>query len=100
MKKFLKTVLAVICGLLIFNLIGFAILMMFGSAFSTTEPIIPTSGILKVDLSKVIVAEQPREDLTFFLFYGANPDNRSASGHTGHQGCRTGPGSEMYLSQA
>ena len=65
MKKFLKTVLAVICGLLIFNLIGFAILMMFGSAFSKTEPIIPTSGILKVDLSKVIVAEQPREDLTF-----------------------------------
>ena len=65
MKKFLKTVLAVICGVLILNLIGFGFLCMIGGSFGKTEPIIPTTGVLRIDLSKIIIAEQSKESPDF-----------------------------------
>ena len=67
MKKFLKTVLAVICGVLILNLLGFGLLCLIGGGLGNTEPVIPTTGVLKIDLSKVIIAEQSKESLNFNL---------------------------------
>ena len=57
MKKFLKMVLAVICGILILNLLTFAIIAgMSGSGSST--PAVPNAGVLKIDLSKIVIDEQ------------------------------------------
>ena len=67
MKKFLKTVLAVICGVLILNLLGFGLLCLIGGGLGNTEPVIPTTGVLKIDLSKVIIAEKSKESLIFNL---------------------------------
>lgn len=67
MKKFLKTVLAVICGVLILNLLGFGLLCLIGGGLGNTKPVIPTTGVLKIDLSKVIIAEQSKESLNFNL---------------------------------
>ncbi len=64
MKNFLKTLLAVVLGLIIVNLIMF---MIFGSlvSLSGTKQTIPTEGILKMDMSKVIIAEQSTESFNF-----------------------------------
>lgn len=74
MKNFLRTLLAVICALLIVNLIGFAILMGLASSTSST-PAIPSSGILKVDMSKIVISEQSTQSLNF-----AQPDVRTTIG--------------------
>ena len=61
MKQFIKTVLAVICGLIIFNLI----ILMFGMAFlgamaaagkSTSS--LPKEGVLYMDMSQFTIADQ------------------------------------------
>ncbi len=64
MKNFLKTLLAVICGLLIVNLIGFAILSSFIS-LGEKQAAVPTQGILKIDMSKIAISEQSTQSLTF-----------------------------------
>lgn len=59
MKKFLKMVLAVICGVLIVSLVGIMILnSTLTAALTATTPAVPASGILKIDLSKVAIVEQ------------------------------------------
>lgn len=62
MKKFLRLVLAAICGVLLANIIGVILLVgMFGS--SNEEPVIPASGVLKLDFSKTAIVEQTKENL-------------------------------------
>ena len=61
MKQFIKTVLAVICGLIIFNLI----LLMFGMAFigamaaaGKSASGLPKEGVLYMDMSQFSIADQ------------------------------------------
>lgn len=62
MKKFLKTVLAVICGVLLLNLLTIAVIA--GMAGSS-QGAVPAEGILKIDMSKIIIDEQSRETSPF-----------------------------------
>ena len=66
MKQFFKTVFAVICGLIIFNLIIF----MFGMAFigamaaaGKTATTLPKEGVLYMDMSSFALADQETEDI-------------------------------------
>ena len=63
MKDFFKTVLAVICGILILQLVGFIFLMGFiGSAASSgSRVVLPRSGVLDINLSDYTLAEQSQE---------------------------------------
>lgn len=64
MKKFFKTVFAVIAGMLIVNLITFFIVMgAIGSIGSVdSKPILPHQGVLSIDMSKIALKEQVPED--------------------------------------
>ena len=64
MKKFLKMMLAVICGILVLWILGFTVISIIASAGSAGKAV-PAEGILKVDLSKVQIDEQANEALTF-----------------------------------
>ena len=64
MKNFLKTLLAVILGLIIVNLIGFGILASLASLGQNTAAV-PSTGILKIDMSKITLAEQSGETINF-----------------------------------
>ena len=57
MKKFLKMMLAVICGVLILRVLGLLIIGIIASSGSKTAPI-PSQGLLKVDMSKIVLSEQ------------------------------------------
>lgn len=64
MKDFLKTTLAVICGTLLTSaLFFFLVAGFFGSllAFSESTPILPKSGVLVVDMSKIVLSEQTKQ---------------------------------------
>lgn len=61
MKQFWKMLLAVICGILIFNLLLFMILAgLAGSVSSGTKgsTVLPRTGVLAIDLSEVTITEQ------------------------------------------
>ena len=61
MKQFWKILLAVICGLIVFNLIVFFLFAGFaGSIASGTKgsAVLPRTGVLAIDLSEVTVTEQ------------------------------------------
>ena len=58
MKNFLKMVFAVICGILLLNALVFAII---AGLAGISAPSVPSEGVLKIDMSKVIIAEQSRE---------------------------------------
>ena len=62
MKDFWKMLLAVICGLLLF---GFIAMFIFGSALSASmaasqgkTPVLPREGVLAIDMSTFVLAEQ------------------------------------------
>ena len=61
MKQFIKTVLAVICGLIIFNLIilmfGMALLGAMAAAGKSTSSL-PKEGVLYMDMSQFTIADQ------------------------------------------
>ena len=64
MKDFLKMVLAVICGLIIMGIIGFILTFgMIGSlaASGSSKPVLPKSGVLKIDLGELVIGEQTQE---------------------------------------
>ena len=64
MKNFWKMTLAVICGLLIFGVIAFMLTMgIIGSLASagSSKPSLPKSGVLKIDMSSISLAEQTQE---------------------------------------
>ena len=64
MKSFFKTVLATIVGLLAFSLLSS---IMFFSTLGTlaslgeTKPVVPSSAVLTIDMSKIVLAEQTQE---------------------------------------
>jgi len=65
MKDFVKTMLAVICGYLVLQLIkAFFFMMMFGSLLltgGTGTPVLPKTGVLDVDMSSFILGEQTQD---------------------------------------
>ena len=69
MKEFAKMVCAVICGLIIMSFLGF--FMFVGCAGSMalagkgSEPVMPRSGVLKMDMSTIAISEQGGSDLSF-----------------------------------
>ena len=61
MKDFIKVVLAVICGVFIAGIIGFFLFFgMLGSLASSSKPMMPREGVLKIDLNKFVLGEQTR----------------------------------------
>ena len=64
MKDFVKMVLAVICGLIIMGVICFLLTFgMLGSlaAAGNSKPVLPKSGVLKIDLGELVIGEQTQE---------------------------------------
>lgn len=75
MKDFLKTTLAVICGTLLTSaLFFFVVAGFFGSllAFSESAPVIPQSGVLVVDMSKIVLSEQTKKSDPVSSLKGGN----------------------------
>ena len=73
MKNFVKWTLAVICGIFIFNILIFIISIgMLGSlaAAGSSQPVLPKSGVLYLDMSKITIAEQSKEDDVFASLQG------------------------------
>ncbi len=65
MKDFFKTVLAVIVGFLILNIItSLLFMMMFGAmmALGSSKTVLPREGVLDLDMSKFILSEQTKTD--------------------------------------
>ena len=73
MKQFLKSVLAVVCGTLVtivlLFVLGFAFFGAILSASSAT-PALPKQGVLCLDLSKTVIAEQTMETDPMSLLQG------------------------------
>ena len=67
--KFWKTLLAVICGVLIVNLLIFFIITAAIGSAGTTDRSIPASGVLVIDLSEFVITEQeePAADILSVL---------------------------------
>ncbi len=68
MKAFVKMVLAVLCGLILMGIICFILSIgMIGSlaAAGRSKPVLPKSGVLKIDLANVVIGEQSRESNPF-----------------------------------
>ncbi len=67
MKKFLKTVLAVICGIILFNVLLIAI---FAGLATPSTPTVPAEGVLKIDMSKIVLGEQSCDTDPFTMLQG------------------------------
>ena len=68
MKDFVKMTLAVVCGIILVGLICMILgLGLLGSAIAagSGKPVLPKSGVLRIDLSKVRFGEQTLEDNPF-----------------------------------
>ena len=68
MKDFVKMTLAVVCGIILVGLICMILgLGLLGSAVaaSSGKPVLPKSGVLRIDLSKVTFGEQTLESSPF-----------------------------------
>lgn len=63
MKDFVKMTLAVVCGLLVVSIIGWILMLglIGAAAVSGSQPSLPKSGVLKIDMSKVVLDEQTEE---------------------------------------
>ena len=75
MKEFLKTTLAVICGILVTSVLFlFVVAGFFGSllAFGESTPVLPKSGVLVVDMSKIVLSEQTQESDPLSSIRGGN----------------------------
>ena len=68
MKDFVKMVLAVVCGFFLIGIICFILSIgMLGSlaAAGSSKPVLPKSGVLKIDLGEIVLAEQSQESNPF-----------------------------------
>lgn len=64
MKNFIKMVLAVVCGIMLLWIIAAIFgMMILGAALAagSGKPVLPKSGVLKIDMSKVTIDEQSQE---------------------------------------
>lgn len=82
MKSFWKTVLAVIVGTILVSIISLMIFSGFISALSSSEgkPVVPKSGVLELNLSKITLAEQSNEPSIFESLQNIQGDNRTTIG--------------------
>ena len=63
MKSFFKTLLAVICALIVVRILGFLLMIgLFGSMASGSKAVVPRSGVLDVNLSEFVLGEQTQMD--------------------------------------
>ena len=71
MKNFLKMVLAVICGILLLTALTFAV---FAGLAGSGAPAVPSEGVLKIDMSKVVIDEQsgPADPMSMLTGSGMN----------------------------
>lgn len=61
MKDFVKMMLAVVCGFIVLGILGFIFMAgVIGSmaAVGSATPVVPSSGVLKIDMSKFVINEQ------------------------------------------
>ena len=75
MKQFFKMLLAVICGILIFNLLLFLILGSIASAAGQGgkgSTVLPKTGVLTIDLSEVTITEQEKPADPMAMVQGQN----------------------------
>lgn len=75
MKDFVKMTLAVICGIFITSIVTFILSLGFiGSlaAAGSIQPTLPKSGILKLDMSKMVILEQGKPDDPFSKLQGGD----------------------------
>ena len=80
MKDFVKMTLAVVCGIVLVGIICLILgLGLLGSAVAagSGKPVLPKSGVLRIDLSKVAFGEQTQEDNPFGSF---NPTSLLSGG--------------------
>lgn len=73
MKDFLKMTLAVVVGLILVGMIG--MMLCFGlvgslAAVGSVQPALPKSGVLTIDMSRVVIGEQSRESNPIESLYG------------------------------
>lgn len=62
MKNFLKTLLAVLAGLFVFGIVSTILFFgIIGSITATSTPVVPTEGVLNMNLSTINFAEQSKE---------------------------------------
>lgn len=74
MKNFVKMTLATIAGLFIFGFVAlFIMIAMFGAiaAMGDTQPVIPSEGMLQIDMSTMALAEQTQESDPFASLSGS-----------------------------
>ena len=64
MKEFVKTMLAVICALIVLRVLAFIfmIVMFAGAIAGGSKTPLPKEGVLDLDMSKFVIAEQTREN--------------------------------------
>ena len=75
MKDFVKMVLAVICGMIVLSIISVIFSLLFLGAMiaaGSSQPAIPKSGVLKLDMTKIAVAEQSQASNPLNSLQGIN----------------------------
>lgn len=66
MKEFVKTTLAVMAGVFIMGIVGMVIFISFIGAMAAAgdaKPVLPRSGVLKMDMSKIAISEQSSAEM-------------------------------------
>ena len=66
MKDFVKMTLAVVCGLFVFGIVAFILSINMVSsvaAASSSGPVIPKSGVMVIDMSEIVLAEQGQQNV-------------------------------------
>lgn len=80
MKNFFKTVLATMVGLIAFSVLSSIMFFsMIGSlaTLGETKPIVPSSAVMTIDMSKIILTEQTQEPNALSLFQSNGVDIQS-----------------------
>ena len=76
MKEFVKTTLAVMCGVFIMGIVGMMIMISFIGALAASssdpKPVLPRSGVLKMDMSKFSIVENASGDMDLSSVVGGS----------------------------
>lgn len=77
MKDFLKTALATLTGIAAFSIISFFLFISLIGAFASigeVRPTVPSSAILTIDMSKIVLSEQTQETDVLTLVQGGDTE--------------------------